>query len=99
MTDRITVRSSNPPVIEFDHESHAWYIRFKRAKVAKTVHRDRPNVVLSIDLDSAGDVVGVELLGVREFSINLLKRIARIDAPHINFDRAKFVAAASLCEP
>jgi|ERR1041384_4367402 uncharacterized protein YuzE len=94
MIDRITVRSSNPPSIEFDHNVRAWYIRFKKAKVAKTVHKDRSNIVLAVDLDSNNEVVGVELLGVREFSINLFKKITNIDAPKIDFNRARFVAAS-----
>jgi len=95
MSDRITIRSSSPPVIEFDHSVHAWYIRFKKGKVAKTVHRDRLEVVLAVDLDSGGEVVGVELLGVKEFSIKLFKKITNIDAPKIDFDRARFVSAWS----
>src|SRR6266536_1505054 len=94
MIRRITVHSSNPPTIECEASESAWYIRFKSARVAKTLHQDKPGVVVTIDLDSKGDVVGVELLGVREFSIQLLMRIAKIDAPKIDFTRARFVRAS-----
>src|SRR5881409_3988280 len=96
MRERISVRSSSPPTIEFDQVVQAWYIRFKRTKVAKTVHHDRPRIVLTVDLDASDEVVGVELLGVREFSINQFKRITNIHAPRIDFDRARFVSAGSV---
>lgn len=71
--------------IEFDPEVMAWYIRFKAGKVAKTISEEAPGYVYAIDFDAAGVVIGFEILGVREFSIDLL-----LKNPTINFSRTDF---------
>jgi len=86
---------SRPPTIEFDLSVGAWYIRFRNAKVAKTIAEERPGVVATIDLDAHNEVIGLELIGVREFSIGLLRKISSIDTSKIDFDKAKFVHAAN----
>lgn len=90
---RFKIPSSNPPTIEFDQSVGAWYVRFKTSKVSKTVPQNIPGLVAAIDLDSDDEVVGLELIGVREFSIGLLKKVAPIDISKIDFDNARFVHA------
>ncbi len=77
--------------IEFDPQVRAWYIRFKNAKVARTISEEAPGYVYAIDLDAAGVVIGFEILGVREFSIDMLLKNSAIDFSQTDFRRAKFV--------
>ena len=85
----------NPPTIEFDQSVGAWYLRFRQGKVAKTISEDKPGYIAAIDLDARNQIVGLELIGVKEFTISWLRRIAPIDVSKVNFDLAKFVPAAS----
>jgi uncharacterized protein YuzE len=87
----ISIENSTPPTIEFDQSVSAWYIRFSRAKVAKTLSEDKPGPVVTIDLDARGKVVGVELIGMKEFSIENSLKIAGLRAPNIDFNKARFV--------
>jgi hypothetical protein len=59
--NRIIVKSSTPPIVEFDGSIRAWYVRFSKRKVARTLSEDKPGVVVTIDLDDRNEVVGVEL--------------------------------------
>ena len=90
--NRIIVKSSTPPIVEFDGAVRAWYVRFSKRKVAKTLSEDKPGVVVAIDLDDRGEVVGVELLGVKEFTIGMLQKFANVQAPNIDFALTRFVS-------
>src|SRR5437773_7400917 len=92
---RISVKSSTPPSIEFDQSVLGWYIRFSKAKVAKTISSNTPRVTFAIDLDSQGEVIGVELLGIKEFTISMLRNVAKIDTSKIDFTRARFFPTRS----
>jgi uncharacterized protein YuzE len=81
------------PRIEFDPEVMAWYIRFKTGKVAKTISEEAPGYVYAIDLDATGVVMGFEILGVREFSIEMLLKNPTIDFSRTDFTRARWVPA------
>jgi uncharacterized protein YuzE len=61
--------------VEIDSEVGAAYVRLKDGKVARTVvHRDDGPIV-TIDLDSDGNVLGIEFIGVDDFTIDsLLKK-------------------------
>ena len=85
---------AKPPRIEFDPSVMGWYVRFKTAKVARTVSEDAPGCVYAIDLDARGGVIGFELVGVKEFSLKLLKDHPSIDFSRTDFDRATFVPAS-----
>ncbi len=90
---------TNPPRIEFDQKVRGWYLRFRKTKVAKTISEERPGVVWAIDLDSNNRVVGLELIGVEEFTIEKLRTISPIDTSKIDFDRAVFIPAATRRTP
>jgi uncharacterized protein YuzE len=93
--NQLFVRSSNPPTVEIDPSCHSVYIRFKTARVHKTVSNDKPGIaVVAVDLDSRGEIIGVELVGVREFSIAAIRHILPLKLKRIDFDRAKFMPAA-----
>ena len=48
-------------------------------------------VVIAVDLDAKGEVIGVELVGVKEFSISRLMSLAPVEAPNFDFSRARYV--------
>jgi uncharacterized protein YuzE len=79
---------------EFDPGVGAWYIRFRNAKVAKTISEEKPGMVMAMDLDAHGELIGIELLGAKEFSIGQFKKIAPFDTSKVDFDRAKFSAVS-----
>ena len=66
---KIQLQSSTPPVVEFDQSVAAWYVRFGNGKVARTTHREKRGAIVNIDVDSQNRVIGIELLGIREFTI------------------------------
>ena len=61
-----------------DSAAHAAYIRFSSNKVFKTVVVDVDHCLVTIDLNEAGAVIGIELVGVAEFSIDKLIKKARV---------------------
>jgi uncharacterized protein YuzE len=90
---RIEVKSSKPPTVEFDTSVWAWYVRFSTKPVVKTLPVDAQNAVVTVDLDEAGEVVGVELLGVRAFEIGMVQKLAHVDAPNVDMSRVRFLPA------
>jgi len=90
------VRSTRPPTVEFDSQTPAVYVRFKKASVAKTVPLPCEAMHLAIDLDSRGEVIGLEVVGMDEFSmrsIQLILKKASVGTPNMDFSRARFVPA------
>lgn len=82
-----------PPTIELDPEVMSWYVRFSSAKIAKTISEDdAEGVVCVIDLDDRNQVIGFELLGVRELSITMLLKNPFIDLSKTDLQRATFSA-------
>ena len=85
------------PSIEFDPVVTAWYIRFSKTNVAKTISDDRPGYVCAIDLDAKNEVVGIELLGVQEFSIKPFREMVApfgVDLSGADFENARYRSAA-----
>lgn len=98
-TDRISVSTKTPPVIEIDPSCSAVYVRFKQsAKVAKTqsLTPRKASVLCTVDFDAKGEVIGIELVGVKEFSIQTIVESLPKGARHVDFQRARFVPAASV---
>jgi len=92
--DILIVKSSNPPIVEIDSQARAAYVRFKNTKVAKTISEDKEDgLIVAIDLDKDGDVVGVEIIGVSEFGVRELLLRAPVTAPKIDLSKARYVAA------
>jgi hypothetical protein len=92
----IARKTNRPPTIEFDPSIDTWYVRFRRAKVARTISaHDKPGPMAVIDLDVNNEVIGLELIGVREFSIAWLRRNSPVDLSEVDFERARFVHAAN----
>ena len=86
------VNSPEAPVVEIDSRNRAAYIRFKRTKIVRTFSPGTSGVVIAVDLDRNNEVVGVELIGVREFSLTVLLRklpFIKVKAP---IERTRYIA-------
>jgi uncharacterized protein YuzE len=90
------VRSTTPPIVEVDSQAPAVYVRFKRASVAKTVPLPCEAMHVAVDLDHKGEVIGIEVVGMTEFSVHtiqlILKRVS-VEVPNMDFSRARYVPA------
>lgn len=83
-------RGSNAPIIEVDSVAASVYIRFKRGKIARTIPRKCRSMHIAIDVDQKGEVIGVEAVGVTEFSLGKILEQADVTAPNINLADARF---------
>jgi uncharacterized protein YuzE len=84
--------------VEIDNSSHSVYIRFKTAKIHKTLSDDRENRVLAIDVDLRGEIIGIELVGIQDFSISQIRRRLPERLKKIDFEQAWWVPTSS-CGP
>lgn len=80
-THILFVKTKTPPTVEIDASAAAIYVRFHKAKVARTIRHESAWPIVTVDLDSNGNVVGVECVGVRDFNISQLLRKAFVHAP------------------
>ena len=87
----LAVRSGPPRSVEIDPSCHSVYIRFKTAKIQKTISRDDGPTVVTVDLDSNNGVIGIELIGVREFSIAAIRHFLPTRLRDVNFERTRFM--------
>jgi len=85
------VKSAGPPTVEVDTQAQAVYVRFKKAPVARTLTRPCDTMNIAVDLDSKGEVIGVEAIGMTEFSIQAILKKASVSAPNADFSRARYV--------
>ena len=69
---------NRPPVVELDSESHAAYVRLSKTKVAKTLVVEDKGITVTVDVDKNGNAVGIELIGVRDFTVQSLIKKARL---------------------
>ncbi len=94
----ITLKSKNPPVVELDSEAMAAYVRFSHRKVLRTEVLNSRKSTVTVDFDSTGDVIGIELVGVKEFTLARLLEASGIElkpnSPD-NVRRARYVRAGS----
>jgi uncharacterized protein YuzE len=91
----ISVQSRTPPTVVIDTEAGAAYVRFKRpeTRVARTQQLPKIGVVVTVDYDRDDEVIGIELLGVKEFGIVKLLGTAQVKAPNADLSRARYVGA------
>ena len=94
-TERQTfmVKGAPATTIEVDTQVNAVYVRFKRAAVARTVARPSSMMHLAVDLDSRGEVIGIEAVGIKEFSLSFILHKASVKAPNVDVSRARYVPA------
>ena len=95
----LIVRTTAAPVVEIDCNAQAAYIRFGRSRtVSKTIELSQgPGPFVAVDLDEAEAVLGVELVGVQEFTIGkLLKMAPAVQTRNVDFSRTRYVPAVAV---
>jgi uncharacterized protein YuzE len=95
-TNRNNGRLANPtrpPTVEIDTEAGSAYVRFKKAKIARTLRHANRWPITTIDLDARGEIVGIEFVGVRKFNLGYLLKRIRLKATPEAVDRANYVSA------
>ncbi len=89
-----------PKVIEIDPSCRSVYIRFKTTNVHRTLSDSKRGPMTAIDLDAKGQVVGIELIGIPNFSVNAIRRHFPERFKDLDLDRAEFMPApACRAEP
>ena len=89
---RIRVENTRPATVEIDSVARAAYVRFKKSKVHRTACVPAKGCIITADYDRSGEVVGVEFVGIQEFSIKVLLKKASVDAPKIDLSRTRYVS-------
>ena len=89
----LIVKGSAAPSVEVDIEAAAVYVRFRRAKVARTIARPAPKLHLAVDVDARGAVIGVEAVGVKEIQVGRLLKMAAVQAPNVDFSQVRYLPA------
>ncbi len=92
-TEIIVVRSKSSPTVEIDTEASAAYVRFKQAKVARTLRHGAKWPIITLDLDARGEVIGVEFVGVKRFNLGYLLKCVPMKASLQAIARASYVSA------
>ena len=90
---QIKIESTTPPTVELDSEAHAAYVRFSTKKVARTDVVACDKAIVTVDLAKDGSVIGVELVGVVEFTIQRLLEASGISAPSRLMREARYIPA------
>ena len=78
---RFIVKGTSAPTIEVDLMFQAAYVRFRKARVAKTVGRPSQAMHLAVDLDESGEVIGIEAIGFSELRLDRLLKTAGVRTP------------------
>jgi uncharacterized protein YuzE len=87
------VASAQPPIVEIDTEATATYVRFGRGKVARTEPFGGADSLVFVDFDRQNRVLGIELIGRKEFGIKYLLRNVPVKVDRITLSRARYVSA------
>jgi uncharacterized protein YuzE len=90
---KIRIQTKRDPIVELDSEARAAYVRFSSKKVARTQPISTDGCVITADFDSADEVIGIEIIGVEEFSISKLMKKAGFSIPVSRANRARYVSA------
>ncbi len=87
------IRSNRAPLVKLTGEGSSVYVYFQPgAKVAKTVNKSTWPV-LNIDLAADGSVVGVEAVGLPEFTLNYVMDKAGVKIPPSMARQARYMHA------
>jgi uncharacterized protein YuzE len=90
---QIRIQTNAPPTVELDSEAHAAYVRFSTRKVARTDVVACDTAIVTVDLARDGSVIGVELVGVVEFTIQRLLEASGITASDKLMREARYIPA------
>ena len=90
----INVGTAKAPTVEIDTEADAVYVRFKRTKICRTLNRPARSMHIAIDLDAKDEVVGLEVIGAKEYSVTRVLHLAHVRAPQDLLNRVRYIPAA-----
>ncbi len=90
---RFVVASVRPPVVEIDTEATAAHVRFGRGKVARTEPFGGTGSLVMVDYDKQDRVLGIELIGPKEFGITYLLRGIPVPTDSAVLNRTRYVSA------
>lgn len=82
-----------PPVVEIDTEATAAYVRLRAGMVARTKPFESGQRLVTLDLDSEGQVIGIEVVGQHEFSIRELLKSLPVRASDTVLNQTRYVTA------
>ena len=81
MKNIVQFTSKEPPVVELDSAACAAYVRFSKKKIHRTEIVHSGHVEVTLDIDASGNPVGIELIGVKEFTIKALMAASGLKVP------------------
>ena len=84
---------TEPPIVEIDTEAAAAYVRLREATVVRTEPFGSEHGMVMLDFDAEGNVVGIEFVGYREFSIRELIKLLPVQTTEAILDRTRYVSA------
>ena len=87
------VGTTRTPVVEVDTEATAAYVRFSRAKVARTMPFGGKHSLAMVDVDQKGQIIGIEFIGQKDFGIRELLRDAPVEVSDAALNRTSYVTA------
>lgn len=90
---------TEPPVVEIDTAATAAYIKLRSGKVARTEPFGSQDGLVMLDFDDAGNVLGIEVVGLVEFGIRELvgnlSKDARVEVSDDVLNQTRYVAATA----
>ena len=90
---RLVLRDIPRPILEIDPKARGLYVRLRRGKVARTVTEDRPGMILAMDYNAAGEVLGIECISEgRLFRIGTILKQAKVEMPDMRDVQLKVVS-------
>ena len=87
------VASTKPPVVEIDTEATAAYVRFGRGKVVRTEPFGGTDCLVMVDYDRQNRILGIEVIGPKEFGITYLLRHVPLKIGNSSLNRTRYVSA------
>jgi hypothetical protein len=88
-----TVLTKETPIVEISGEGSCTYVWFNRsAKYAKTVTKSTWPV-LNIDLAENDEVIGIEAVGIKEFTLRRMLQQAGVKVPEKMINDARYIHA------
>jgi uncharacterized protein YuzE len=87
------IKGAPATTVEVDTQVNAVYVRFKKTSVARTVAQPCAMMHVAVDLDSRGEVIGIEAVGIKEFSLSFVLQKASVKAPDLDFSRTRYIPA------
>ena len=76
-----------PLRLTFDTEVGAAYLHVRKAKIHRTVERMNKKGFATIDLDSEGEVIGIEVVGWKSFDLQEIAKIAGIRPSKVDWSK------------